>query len=144
METPFLVRKESYRTGAKRTFKPPAIAAGTFVQYQFEDNTSGVGFLVEKYGYLNFFTVINNDAVDLEIALDFIENKTYPIPKGSTLGVDEVNFREFNLKNLDALSSTTEGKVVVVVGYEAPLERERTQEQEKIKTMFSKKGWMVR
>lgn len=145
MRSNFLVRKESFRVGAKRTFKPPSIDANSIKQYAFEDNTAGIGYLVEKYGYLNFFTVVNNDAVDIEIQLDFMENKTYPVPYGSSIGVDEIQFREFNIKNLDTIAATTAGKIMVVVGYEAPLERERQDEikTEQLKTMFSKKGWWV-
>jgi hypothetical protein len=136
----FVQRKETYRSGAKRTFKVPAIAAGEVKQYSFEDNSIGIGYLVEKYGYLNFVTCINSDVVDVEISLDYLPGKTYPTPKGSSISVDELQFREFNIKNLDDTSATNVGKITVVVGYEPPLERER----EHIEQMFAKKGWLVK
>jgi hypothetical protein len=72
-----LVREEARNKGSKRTIKLPAIAAAGVLQYS-RDHVKLKG-VISEYGYFNQVTVLNNGAVDIEIALDFTEAKTYPV-----------------------------------------------------------------
>jgi len=116
-------RRESLKKGAKRTIYLPAITAGEFLQYT-PDHPKIRG-LVRTYGYMNFFSVINNDSVMVQIELDYDRNKTYPVSSSSVITVDEVEFLGFNVRNLNSSTNTTVNKIIVIVGYEPPVLRER-------------------
>ena len=116
-------KQESLRKGAKRTIKLAAITAGDFVQYT--PNHEKLRGVIGTYGYFNTFTVMNNDSVEVQIELDYDENKTYPIPSSSSITVDEVEFLGFNVRNNDSSTATTDNKITIVIGYEPPLIRER-------------------
>lgn len=117
------VAGRSKQVGIKRTIKVGAIAAGATTQY--ERNHAKLKQGVREYGAYNAINIINNDIVDVEIALDFADNKTYLVPDGAMISIDEVDYREFDITNLDAGTAVTANKIRVTVMYEAPLERER-------------------
>ena len=116
-------RRESLRKGAKRTIYLPSIPAGEFLQYT--PNHPKLSGLINTYGYMNFFSVINNDSVMVEIQLDYNRNKSYPVASSSVITVDNVEFLGFNIVNLNSSTNTTVNKIIVIVGYEPPLLRER-------------------
>jgi len=116
-------RRESLRKGAKRTIYLPSITAGEFLQYT--PDHAKIRGLIRKYGYMNFFSVINNDSVNIQIELDYDRNKSYPVASSSVITVDEVEFLGFNVKNLNSSTNTTANKIIVIVGYEPPIMRER-------------------
>ena len=115
-------RRESLRKGAKRTIYLPIIPAGEFIQYT-PDHPKLKGIIV-TYGYFNMMTVVNNDDVNIQVELDYDRNKTYPVSTCSTITINEVEFMGFNVKNLSGIDSV-QNKIVVIVGYEPPLMRER-------------------
>ena len=117
-----LVREEARGKGAKRTIKLAAIAASGTVQYT-KDNSKLIG-VISEYGYFNQITVLNNGAVDVEIALDFSDAKTYPIPAASSISLDEVNFQEFNVVNLDSGNATVVDMITVIPAFERTTLRE--------------------
>lgn len=117
------IRQESRKHGIKRTIKIPAIVASAMLQY---DKThaklkSGVGV----FGSFNAFSCFNNDTVDIEIALDYAEEKTFPVPSGSMISMDEIDFQGFNITNLDAGAAVTENKITFTAIYEPPVLREK-------------------
>lgn len=117
-----LIRKEVRDKGAKRTIKLAAIAASATKQYTKNDpKLKGV---IREYGHFNQITVVNNGAIDIQIELDFTENKTYPVPGTSSISLDEVIFQEFNITNLDAGNPTVINKITVIPAYEKSLLRE--------------------
>ena len=125
-----LVRKESRDKGAKRTIKLAAIAASSFVQYT--KNHVKLKGVINEYGYFNQITVLNHGAVDIEIALDYSEAKTYPIPATSSIALDEVNYQEFNVVNLDGANPTVINKITVVAAFERSTLREKMKSKKEI------------
>ena len=117
-----LVREESRGKGAKRTIKLAAIAASGLIQYT-KDSVKLKG-VISEYGFFNQITVLNNGAVDIEIALDYSEAKTYPIPAASSISLDEVNYQGFNIVNLDAGNPTVIDKITVIPAFERTTLRE--------------------
>ena len=117
-----LVREEARGKGAKRTIKLAAIAAAGLVQYT-KDHAKLKG-VISEYGFFNQVTVLNNGAVDVEIVLDYSEAKTYPIPGASSICLEEVNFQEFNVVNLDAGNATVVNKITVIPAFERTTVRE--------------------
>ena len=117
-----LIREEVRSKGSKRTIKLPAIAAGAVKQYT-KDNAKIKG-VISEYGFFNQITVLNNGDVDIEIALDYSDTKTYPIPGTSSISLDEVSFQEFNIINLDAANDTVVDKITVIAGFERTTLRE--------------------
>jgi len=118
-----LVREEARRKGAKRTIKLAAIAASGMVQYT--KNHVKLKGVIGEYGYFNQITILNNGAVDVEIALDFAESKTYPVPAASSIALDEVTFQGFNVTNLDAGNPTVIDMITIIPSFEASLLREK-------------------
>ena len=118
-----LVREEGRRKGAKRTIKLAAIAASGMVQYT--KNHIKLKGVIAEFGNFNQVTVLNNGGVDVEIALDFTESKTYPVPAASSIALDEVTFQEFNITNLDAGNPTIADKITVIPSFEGSLLREK-------------------
>lgn len=117
-----LIEIESKKKGAKRTIKLPAIAANSMKQYTKDhDKLRGV---IREFGYFNQITILNNGLVDIEVALDFVDAKTYPIPAASSIGLDEIMYQAFNVVNLTA-NTTVADKITIIAAYEAPLLRER-------------------
>lgn len=117
------IREDSRKKGAKRTIKLAAIAAGATKQYtKTDDKLKG---LIRQFGYFNQITVLNNGAVDIEIALDFADNKCYPVPAASNIALDEIMYQEFNIVNLDAANATVINKITVICAHESPLLREK-------------------
>lgn len=117
-----LIREESRGKGAKRTIKLAAIAGGGNVQYT--KNHAKLKGVVNEYGFFNQITVLNNGAVDIEISLDFTEAKTYPVVAASSISLDEINFQEFNINNLDVANPTVAGKITVIPAFERTTLRE--------------------
>ena len=118
-----LIERESFKSGAKRTIKLAALDASVTIQYNKDhEKLRGV---IREYGAFNQITIINNDVVDIEIALDYAEGKTYPIPSLATISIDEIMFQEFNVTNLNAVTPVTVGKITLIAAYESPLVRER-------------------
>lgn len=117
-----LIREEARGKGAKRTIKLAAIAASGTKQYT-KDNSKIKG-VISEYGYFNQITVLNNGAVDVEIALDYSDAKTYPIPATSSISLDEVNFQEFNINNLDTVNDTVVDMITVIPAFERTTLRE--------------------
>ena len=117
------IRKQSRVKGIKRTIKIPGIAASKMLQYDrtHDKMKSGVGV----FGVYNSITIMNNDTVDVEVALDFAEEKTYPVPNGSQLSIDEIDYQGFNITNLDAINAVTADKITVIAIYEPPLKRDK-------------------
>lgn len=116
------IRVASKEKGAKRTIKLPAIATGALKQYTKDHDK--LRDVIREYGSFNQISILNNGAIDIEIALDFTANKTYPIPANSSISLDEIMFQGFNVVNIDA-ATTVVNKITIVATYEPPLERER-------------------
>lgn len=125
-----LIREESRGKGAKRTIKLAAIAAAGMKQYDYND--AKLKGIISEYGYFNQITIMNDGAVDIEIALDFCDNKTYPVVAASSLSLDEINFQSFNIVNLDAANPTTKDKITVIAVHERPLQRESMKTKKQI------------
>ena len=117
------IERESRDKGAKRTIKLAAISAGSFVQYT-RDHAKLKG-VISEYGYFNQITVLNNGDVDIELSLDFVDNKTYPVPGASSIGLDEIMYQEFNITNLDGANPTVIDKITIIAAYENPMLREK-------------------
>ena len=117
-----LIREEARGKGAKRTIKLAAIAADGFVQYT-KDHVKLKG-VISEYGYFNQMTVLNNGVVDIEISLDYSEAKTYPVVGASSISLDEVNYQEFNVVNLDGANPTVINKITIIPAFEKSLLRE--------------------
>jgi hypothetical protein len=117
------LRNESRKKGIKRTIKIPAIVASGMLQFDrtHDKMKSGVGV----FGVYNAITIMNNDVVDIEIALDYAEEKTYPVPNGSQISIDEIDYQSFNITNLDAGTAVTENKITVMAIYEPPVKRDK-------------------
>ena len=117
-----LIEKESKAKGAKRTIKVPAIATSAVLQYT-KDHVK-LRDVIRDFGYFNQISILNNGAIDIEIALDFNVNKTYPIPGKSSISIDEIMYQEFNVVNIDAATSVKD-EITIIAAYEPPLLRER-------------------
>lgn len=118
-----LIREQSKKRGAKRTIKLAAIAAKGMIQYTKDHEK--LRNVIREYGAFNVITILNHGSIDIEIALDFVEGKTYPVPNKSSLSLDEVTYQEFNVVNLDAANPTVDNEITVVAIYEPPEVRER-------------------
>ena len=125
-----LVREEARGKGAKRTIKLAVIAAGSNVQYT--KNHSKLKGVISEYGFFNQIAVLNNGAVDIEISLDFTNSKTYPIPGASSIALDEINFQEFDINNLDPINDTVAGVITVVPAFERSTLREKMKTKKEI------------
>ena len=125
-----LIREESRNKGAKRTIKLAAISASSFVQYT-KDHTKLKG-VISEYGYFNQITVLNNGAVDIEIALDFCDAKTYPVVAASSISLDEVNFQGFNVNNLNTANPTVIDKITIIAAFERSTVREKMKSKKEI------------
>jgi hypothetical protein len=117
------IEEESRIKGAKRTIKLPEITAGKFIQYT--KNHSKLASVIRNYGYFNQITIMNNSNADIELSLDFNDDKTYPVPGKSTISIDEIMYQEFNIKNIDDAATGYANTITVVAGYERPLYREK-------------------
>lgn len=89
---------------------PDAIAAGIIQGFDFELNDTLKPAL--KYLPLDFIQVINNDSVAIELRLH--STQKHYIPSGTIYTVTDENYHSFSIKNLDASSSTTAGKIQVI------------------------------
>jgi uncharacterized membrane protein len=125
-----LIREEARGKGAKRTIKLPAIPAGSVIQYT--KNHTKLKGVISEYGFFNQVTVLNNGGVDVEIALDFTEAKTYPVPATSSIGLDEVVFQEFNVVNLDGANATVVDMITVIPAFERTTLREPMKSKKEI------------
>jgi hypothetical protein len=92
------------------TIKLPATAAGDFVVYDIDNSTELAA--ARKYKPLDMIEVINNDAVDIEISLDFQD--TFLIPKGTIKTITERSFFIIKIKNIGA-GTTTADKIVLTL-----------------------------
>ena len=86
------------------------ITAGDFVIYDIDNSTE----LKEarKYKPLDFLEVINNDAVDIQVTLDFQD--TFLIPKGTIKTISERSFYILKIKNIGTGDSTA-AKIVLTL-----------------------------
>lgn len=109
--------------GGKRTISLAAIVATKDVQYTPEHVK--LKSLLRVMGFLNSITVLNNDEVNVELQLDYNVNKTYFIPAKSSLSLSDIHYEGFNVVNLDASTDSIVDKIIVSVGYEQPLAREK-------------------
>ena len=92
------------------SYELPALAAATWtgtlrVWNQWLD--------ARKYEPLDYIEVTNNDSVDLLLQMD--TGDPLPIPAGTVRGRIDKPFRSFTIRNEDAATATTQGKVYVVV-----------------------------
>lgn len=117
-----LIRNESREKGVKRTLKLPVINAG--ITKQYTKDHAKLRNVIMEFGYFNQISIMNNGAIDIEVALDFIEGKTYPVPGNSSIFVDEIMFQSFNVTNTDA-GPTVADKVMIICGFERPLIRDK-------------------
>lgn len=117
-----VLRARSLRSGVKRSFAIPALSAGAIVQYG-RDHSDIRGVLAD-YKEFNSMYVLNNSDVALAIDLDFTAEKRTIIPAHMTMTIDQVQYLEFQVKNLDGSTATTEGQVVITAINERPLARE--------------------
>jgi hypothetical protein len=117
------VEQESFKKGAKRTIRLPAISPNTFLQYTKDHEK--LRDVIRKYGYFNQITVMNNSTVTVNIELDFNEAKTYPVPANSTISIDEIMYQEFNVKNMDAAGTAAVNTINIIAGFERPMVREK-------------------
>lgn len=92
------------------TIKLGAITAGDFVVYDI-DNSSELS-AARKYKPLDFVQVTNNDAVDVEISLDFQD--TFLVPKGVIKTISEKSWYALKIKNIGSASSTAD-KIVLTL-----------------------------
>lgn len=113
---------EARKVGGKRTISLSAIAATKMVQYTPEH--AKLKSLLRIPRFLNSITILNNDDVNIELQLDYNVNKTYFIPLRSSLALTDVHYEGFNIVNLDDSNDSVVDKIIVSVGYEAPLLRE--------------------
>ena len=114
---------EGRSAGGKRTISLAAIVATKDVQYSPENVK--LKSLLRINGFLNNITVLNNDEVNVELQLDYNINKTYFIPAKSSISLSEVHYEGFNIVNLDTAVNSIVDKIIVSVGYEAPVLREK-------------------
>jgi len=65
-----------------------------------------------KYAPLDCLEVTNNDSVDLTLTIN--SNEAYPVPAGVIRKVDDdIGIHSVRLTNLDTVTATTAGKIVV-------------------------------
>lgn len=114
---------EGRSAGGKRTISLAAIVATKTKQYTPEDVK--LKSLLRIRGFLNNMTILNNDAVNIELQLDYSVNKTYFIPAKSSLSLSEVHYEGFNIVNLDNSVDSVVDKIIVSVGYEVPVAKEQ-------------------
>ena len=119
-QKPFFERRSA---GGKRTISLAAIVATKDVQYTPE--SVKLKSLLRISGFLNSITILNNDEVNVELQLDYNVNKTYFIPAKSSLSLTEVHYEGFNIVNLDASVDSIIDKIIISIGYEAPVLREK-------------------
>lgn len=117
------IQKESFERGAKRTILVPQIAVGGFEQ--FTRDHAKLRDVIRKYGAFNQIAVMNNSSADVNLILDFNDNKSYYVPVSSSIGIDEIMFQEFNIVNMDTAAAVAANTITVVASYESPLLRER-------------------
>ena len=60
----------------------------------------------------------------VRIELDYLDNKAYDIASSSAILVDMIEYMGFNVRNLNDTTATTEGKIMIIVGFEPPLKRD--------------------
>jgi hypothetical protein len=92
------------------TIKLPSISAGNFTIYDI-DNSSELS-AARKYKPLDYIQITNNDAVDIEVSLDFQD--TFLIPKGVIKTISERSFYSFKIKNIGS-GATTADKIVLTL-----------------------------
>lgn len=107
----------------KRTISLAAITATKMVQYT--SNHMKLVSLLKTTGFLTSITVLNNDEINIELQLDYSENKEYFVPSKSSIALTEVHYEGFNIVNLDDAIDSTAGRITVIAGYEMPLSKEK-------------------
>lgn len=115
------VREESLEKGIKRTIILDTLQPKTMIQYNRDSQVLSGG--LSRYGYYNSIHIINNSETNIRVELDFNQNKSYIIPKLSSLYVDEVVYQEFNVYN-DGDVVLNKGEVLIYAIFERPLLRE--------------------
>ena len=84
------------------TIALPVIAAGAFQIYDIDTATELIA--ARKYKPLDFAEITNNDIVDVELSLDFLD--TFLVPKGVIKTISERAFCILKVKNISAVDST--------------------------------------
>jgi hypothetical protein len=117
-------RNELLDKGIKRTIFLPSIPASGMVQYNRDHAKIQSG--LKPYKRFNFISVTNTDVVNIKVELDFASDKTFYIPAGSMITIDMIDFMEFNVYNLDTSAASNANKIIIVVGYEPELLRDKS------------------
>lgn len=105
--------------GAKKQIDVGAIAANEEKYYSRE--ASPLKEIYRTWGYANIITVTNMaPAINLMLSLDGSAERSILIPGGAVISLSDVQFTEFNLKNLTGNVSLG-GEVYVIVGFEPPV-----------------------
>jgi len=92
------------------TLKPASIPAGDFTVYDIDTSTELRDAV--KYKPLDFIEITNNDAVDIEVQLNFQD--TFLVPKGVIKTISEKPFLAIKIKNI-GVSATSTDKIVLTV-----------------------------
>ncbi len=86
----------------------PAIAAGEIISYSLSESAELRG--ADKYAPLDWMEIVNEDAVKIEVRVGI---GTFPIVSGTIRTIDNNWFDQFSIKNLDATTATTAGKISI-------------------------------
>ena len=116
------LRARSLRGGVKRLFSIPALSAGEMVQYTREH--ADIRGVLQDYGEFNSMYVINNSDAEIAIDLDFTSSKRTPVPAHMTMTIDQVQYLEFQVVNVETATAITAGQVKITAINERPLARE--------------------
>lgn len=92
------------------TIKPAAISAGDFTIYDIDNSLELEK--ARKYKPLDFVEITNNDAVDIQVQLNFADK--FLVPKGVIKTISGRSFYSLKVKNIGSAAST-EGKIVLTL-----------------------------
>jgi len=93
------------------TIKPGAIAASAFTIYDID--TSSELAEARKYKPLDYIEITNNDSVDIQITLDFLDS--FVVPAGVIKTISERSYRTIKITNLDTGSATTADAIILTL-----------------------------
>ena len=86
------------------TIKLGVVTAGDFVIYDIDTSTELAA--ARKYKPLDFIEITNNDAVDVELSLDFQD--TFLVPKGVIKTISDRSFHSIKVKNISGTDTTAD------------------------------------